>query len=86
MFFLLRIQEQEARTNLLRDRSRTKALTDGNSSSSLVDRQQPAGSQDLLPITSVGKDVAIPGLGDKREHINFFKDIEEGVSLAVSIL
>ena len=24
-------------------------------------------------------DVTVPGLGDKKEHINFFKDLEDGV-------
>uniref|UniRef100_A0A0B7A7J6 CBF1-interacting co-repressor CIR N-terminal domain-containing protein n=1 Tax=Arion vulgaris TaxID=1028688 RepID=A0A0B7A7J6_9EUPU len=72
------LAEQEARTDLLRARSKNKALIDGGSLS-VSDKSQPSAHQDLFPVTLGRIDTAIPGLGEKREFMNFFKDIEDGV-------
>ncbi|CAL1534494.1 unnamed protein product, partial [Lymnaea stagnalis] len=63
------LAEQEARTKFLRVKAQSKWVTNTSDANAVVQ-------------SSVTKSATIPGLGDKQEHINFFKDIEDGVSLA----
>ena len=67
------LQEQEARTELLRDRTRKRQHNEIEASSStevIESASQPANK--LVKSTS---DISLI----QRGHINFFKDIEQGV-------
>ncbi|XP_012945387.1 leukocyte receptor cluster member 1 homolog [Aplysia californica] len=81
------LAEQEARTDLLRARAHGRALK-GNDSSlppppvesgTAEETSAQPGALDVFAPRSSGRDVAVPGLGSKTEHVNFFKDIEDGL-------
>ncbi|GFN99640.1 leukocyte receptor cluster member 1 [Plakobranchus ocellatus] len=67
------LAEQEARTDLLRSKARNRAITSPQSSSESLVAQATKGAN------STSKDVVVPGLGDTKEHMNFFKEIEDGL-------
>lgn len=89
--FTLILQEQEARTDLLRARAKSKFLKPGGDSNLVTygDKSEagPALEENSSSLSHSKKDVSVQGLSEKREHINFFKDIEDGVShLLVNVI
>lgn len=88
------LAEQEARTELLRAKARNKSrFIEGEGSSTLQsqkelkdDKQNSLDSNNtdnqalVSSHSQSSKAISIPGLGERNEHINFFKDIEDGLT------
>ena len=67
---------------MLRSKARKRALpTPGDKSAAL---SNDTSARDVAIAPSSSKDIVVPGLGDSKEHMNFFKDIEDGVSLRLN--
>ncbi|GFS22989.1 leukocyte receptor cluster member 1 [Elysia marginata] len=74
------LAEQEARTDLLRKKAKNRALPSTSDGPDHLPCEVSTTSQgdDSVAVSS-SKDCVIPGLGDSKEHMNFFKEIEDGL-------
>lgn len=74
------LAEQEARTDLLRKKAKTRALPSSTDDHAALFRANLTGdTKDESIQYSASKDLVVPGLGDTREHMNFFKELEDGL-------